>query len=83
MTIKGFVIAEGIPSVRICLILLRITDKGSVPEMCICSIVLFLFDLKWCLHLSRSLFLCPQNGIQGHLVIVLSVTLFVCLSVCL
>ena len=34
---------------------LRITDEGSVPEMCIWSISLIKSDLKWCIHLSRSL----------------------------
>ena len=36
---------------------LRITDEGSVPEMRIWSILLIISDLKWCIHLSRSLFL--------------------------
>ena len=36
---------------------LRITDEGSVPEMRIWSILLIQSDLKWCIHLSRSLFL--------------------------
>ena len=36
---------------------LRITDEGSVPEMRIWSILLINSDLKWCIHLSRSLFL--------------------------
>ena len=36
---------------------LRITDEGSVPEMSMWSIVLIKYDLKWWLHLSRSLFL--------------------------
>ena len=36
---------------------LRITDEGSVPEMRIWSILLIKSDQKWCLHLSRSLFL--------------------------
>ena len=37
---------------------LRITEEGSVPEMCIWSISnLILFFFKWCIHLSRSLFL--------------------------
>ena len=35
---------------------LRITDEGSVPEMRIWSIWLIKSDLKWCIHLSRSLF---------------------------
>ena len=37
---------------------LRITDEGSVPEMRIWSILLIKSDLKWCMHLSRSLFSC-------------------------
>ena len=36
---------------------LRITDEGSVPEMRKWSILLIKSDLKWCIHLSRSLFL--------------------------
>ena len=36
---------------------LRITDEGSVPEMRIWSILLIKSDLKWCIHLNRSLFL--------------------------
>ena len=39
------------------LLWLRTTDEGSVPEMRIWSILLFESDLKWCIHLSRSLFL--------------------------
>ena len=35
----------------------RITDEGSVPEMCIWSILLIKSALKWFIHLSRSLFL--------------------------
>ena len=35
----------------------RITDEGSVPEMCIWSILLIKSDLKWCIHFSRSLFI--------------------------
>ena len=38
------------------LFLLWITDDGYVPEMCICSILLIKSDLKWCIHLTRSLF---------------------------
>ena len=34
----------------------RITDEGSLPEMRIWSILLIKSDLKWCIHLSRSLF---------------------------
>ena len=36
---------------------LRITDEGLVPEMRIWSISLIKSDLKWCTHLSSSLFL--------------------------
>ena len=36
---------------------LSITDEGSVPEMRILSILLIKSDLKWCIHLSRSLYL--------------------------
>ena len=35
---------------------LRITDEGSLPEMRIWSILFIKCDLKWCIHLSRSLF---------------------------
>ena len=35
---------------------LRITDEGSVPEMRKWSIMLIKSDLKWCIHLRRSLF---------------------------
>ena len=40
---------------------LRITEEGSVPEMRIWSILLIISDLKWCIHLSRSLFLYTYN----------------------
>ena len=36
---------------------LRITDEGYVPEMRLSSILLVKLDLKWCIHLRRSLFL--------------------------
>ena len=36
------------------------TDEGSVPEMRIWSILLIQSDLKWCIYLSRSLFLYPN-----------------------
>ena len=36
---------------------LRITDEVLVPGMRIWSILLIKSDLKWCMHLSRSLFL--------------------------
>ena len=36
---------------------LRITDEGSIPEMRIWSILLIKSDLKWCIHLSKSLYL--------------------------
>ena len=35
----------------------RITDEGSLPEMHIWSILLITSELKWCIHLSRSLFI--------------------------
>ena len=38
-------------------VLLRINDEGSVPEMRIWSISLIYSDLKWCIHLRRSLYL--------------------------
>ena len=37
-------------------VLLRITDEGSVREMRLWSILLIKSGLKWCIHLSRSLF---------------------------
>ena len=37
--------------------MLRFTDEGALPVMRIWSILLIEFDLKWCIHLSRSLFL--------------------------
>ena len=39
---------------------LRITDEGLVPEMRIWFILLIKSDLKWCIHLSRSLFFVCQ-----------------------
>ena len=36
---------------------LGITDEGSVPETRIWSVLLIKSDLKWCIYLSRSLFL--------------------------
>ena len=33
-----------------------LTDEGSVPKMRIWSILLIQSDLRWCIHLSRSLF---------------------------
>ena len=47
---------------------LRITDEGSVPEMRIWSILLIKSDLKWCIYLSRSLFLyeqCKLSQLKG------------------
>ena len=38
----------------------RQSYEGSVPEMRIWPILLIKFDLKWCIHLSRSLFLYLQ-----------------------
>ena len=48
---------------------LRITDEGSLPEMRIWSILLIKSDLKWCIHLSRGLFLyCKmcRRGFSPH-----------------
>ena len=36
---------------------LRIIDEGSIPDMRIWPILLIKSDLKWCIDLSRSLFL--------------------------
>ena len=45
---------------------LRITDEGSVPEMCIWSILLMKSDLKWCIHRSWSLFIFqPLHSLGG------------------
>ena len=38
-------------------VLRRITDEGSLPVMRIWSIMLIKSELKWCIHLSRSIFL--------------------------
>ena len=46
---------------------LRITDKGSLPEMRIWSILFIKSEFKWCMHLSRSLFLYCKQTIEGHL----------------
>ena len=40
----------------------RITDEGLLPEMRIWSILLIISDLKWCLHLSRSLLIFQLLG---------------------
>ena len=47
---------------------LRITEEGSVPEMRIWSILLIKSDLKWCIHLSRSL--CSYFRVCFHLTMV-------------
>ena len=54
---------------------LRITDEGSVPEMRIWSILLIQSDLKWCLHLSKSLFL----YLFSNLTLLLNLSLKECL----
>ena len=42
--------------------------------MRIWSMLLIKSDLKWCIHLSRSVFLCPRHNMaRGHLVFALSV----------
>ena len=43
---------------------LSITDEGSVPEMRIWSILLIKYDLKWCIHLSRSVCSYIKQGLQ-------------------
>ena len=35
---------------------LRITDEGSVPEMCICSMLFMKSYLKWCIQLDLFLY---------------------------
>ena len=40
------------------------TDEGSVPEKRIWSIFLIKSDLKWCIHLKRSLFLYSRRSIE-------------------
>ena len=68
---------------------LRITDEGSVPEMRIWSILLLKSDLKWCIHLSISLYLyiisanealgyialSAPVSIQEKVIIILTITL--------
>ena len=44
----------------------RITDEGSVPEMRIWSILWIKSVLKWCIHLSRSLFFIFQLPGECH-----------------
>ena len=41
---------------------LGITDEGSIPEMRIWSILYIESDSKWCMHLSRSLFVFQLLG---------------------
>ena len=53
---------------------LRITDKGSVPEMRIWSILLIESDLKWCIHLSRSLF--SYSSFRPEITIILRLLAF-------
>ena len=40
----------------------RITDEGSVPEIRIWSILIIKSYIKWCIHLSRSLFLYSKQN---------------------
>ena len=40
---------------------LKVTDEGSLPVMRIWSILLIKSELKWCINLSRSLFLYCKN----------------------
>ena len=53
---------------------LRITDEGSVLEMCIRSILLIESDSKWCIHLSRSIFLYSKHNYSGILQAVFGVS---------
>ena len=48
-----------------CIFWLRITDESSVPEMRKWSILLIKSDLKWCIHLSRSL--CLYSILLSHI----------------
>ena len=45
---------------------LRITDEGTIPELRIWSILLIKSYLKWCIHLSRSLFFIFQLLDECH-----------------
>ena len=49
---------------------LRFTDEGSVPEMRKWSMLLIKSDLKWCVHLSRSLFFIFALNCDFHLLAV-------------
>ena len=50
-------------------VFLRITDEGSVPEIRLWFILLIKSDLKWCIHLSRSLFYIVKASEQKILVL--------------
>ena len=45
---------------------LRIPDEGSVPEICIWSILSIKSDLKWCIHLSASLFIIEYPSVLSR-----------------
>ena len=45
---------------------LSITDEGSVPEMCIWSILLLKSYLKWFIHLSKTIFFIFQLSGECH-----------------
>ena len=50
----------------------NLNDEGSVPEMRIWSILFIKSDLKWCIHLSWSLFLSDSlsmGKLEGHMVL--------------
>ena len=49
---------------------LRITDEGLVPELRIWSILFIKSDLKWCIHLSKSLYVFQQLDcyLQGKVI---------------
>ena len=58
---------------------LKITDKGLVPEMRIWSISLIKSDLKWCVHLSRSLYLYSKDT-TVKIILCLFISNYICLK---
>ena len=57
--------------------------RVQYPKGAYWPILIIKSDWKWCIHLSRSLFLYPRIEWSGAYFFVLSVCLFVCLFVCL
>ena len=57
---------------------LRITYEGSLPEMRIWFILLIKSELKWCIHLSRSLFLYCLFNVTINDISVIYVTAHTC-----